>query len=133
MTDEHSPRIPAETYSFPVVILGLEFAGTYGARALTAELCDAAAESGRFVRSCKGGIAAECLYVLGGGGQCLEVQKESAPRGERIGRKLRAEGLAGGSRFAEEPTRFGKSRESRGSAPPAPGAIRGGPSLPRNA
>jgi NADH:quinone reductase (non-electrogenic) len=44
MTDEHSPPIPAETYSFPVVILGGGFAGTYCARALTAGLRDAAAE-----------------------------------------------------------------------------------------
>ena len=45
MTNEHSSRIPAETYSFPVVILGGGFAGTYCARALTAGLGDAAAES----------------------------------------------------------------------------------------
>ena len=45
MTDEHSSRIPAESYSFPVVILGGGFAGTYCARALTAGLRDAAPES----------------------------------------------------------------------------------------
>jgi NADH:ubiquinone reductase (H+-translocating) len=45
MTDEHSSRIPAERYSFPVVILGGGFAGTYCARALTAGLRDAAPES----------------------------------------------------------------------------------------
>jgi hypothetical protein len=45
MTDGHSSRIPAESYSFPVVILGGGFAGTYCARALTAGLGDAAPES----------------------------------------------------------------------------------------
>jgi NADH dehydrogenase len=45
MTDEHSSRIPAESYSFPVLILGGGFAGTYCARALTAGLRDAAPES----------------------------------------------------------------------------------------
>jgi NADH dehydrogenase len=42
MTDKHSSLIPSETYSFPVVILGGGFAGTYCARALTAGLRDAA-------------------------------------------------------------------------------------------
>jgi NADH dehydrogenase len=43
MTNENSSPIPP--YSFPVVILGGGFAGTYCARALTAGLRDAAAES----------------------------------------------------------------------------------------
>jgi NADH dehydrogenase len=45
MTDEHPASIPAETYSLPVVILGGGFAGTYCARALTAGLRSASAES----------------------------------------------------------------------------------------
>src|SRR5258708_21902418 len=45
MANENSSLIPTETYSFPVVILGGGFAGTYCARALTAGLGDAAAES----------------------------------------------------------------------------------------
>src|ERR1700741_5679865 len=45
MTNENSSLAPTETYSFPVVILGGGFAGTYCARALTAGLGDAAAES----------------------------------------------------------------------------------------
>jgi NADH dehydrogenase len=43
MTDEPSSRVPS--YSFPVVILGGGFAGTYCARALTAGMGNAAAES----------------------------------------------------------------------------------------
>jgi NADH dehydrogenase len=42
MTNEHSSQQPSETYSFPVVILGGGFAGTYCARALTAGLHDGA-------------------------------------------------------------------------------------------
>src|SRR6201987_1912404 len=45
MANENSSLAPTETYSFPVVILGGGFAGTYCARALTAGLGDAAAES----------------------------------------------------------------------------------------
>ena len=45
MANENSSLIPTETYSFPVVILGGGFAGTYCARALTAGRGDAAAES----------------------------------------------------------------------------------------
>jgi len=45
VANENSSLIPTETYSFPVVILGGGFAGTYCARALTAGLGDAAAES----------------------------------------------------------------------------------------
>src|SRR5258707_14538472 len=45
MANENSSLIPTETYSFPVVILGGGFAGTYCGRALTAGLGDAAAES----------------------------------------------------------------------------------------
>ena len=44
MTNEHSSPA-AETYSFPVVILGGGFAGAYCARAVTAGLRDAATES----------------------------------------------------------------------------------------
>jgi NADH:ubiquinone reductase (H+-translocating) len=42
MTNEHPSHLPSETYSFPVVILGGGFAGTYCARALTAGLHDGA-------------------------------------------------------------------------------------------
>jgi NADH:ubiquinone reductase (H+-translocating) len=42
MTNEHLSHLPSETYSFPVVILGGGFAGTYCARALTAGLHDGA-------------------------------------------------------------------------------------------
>src|SRR5260370_38281560 len=45
MANENSSLIPTETYSFPVVILGGGFAGTYCARALTAGLGDTGAES----------------------------------------------------------------------------------------
>ncbi|HEY5705123.1 MAG TPA: FAD-dependent oxidoreductase [Terrimicrobiaceae bacterium] len=45
MNDEHSPGMPDETYSFPVVILGGGFAGTYCARALSVGLRDAAPET----------------------------------------------------------------------------------------
>src|SRR5258708_23614555 len=45
MANENSSLIPTETYSFPVVILGGGFAGTYCARALTAGRGDAAAAS----------------------------------------------------------------------------------------
>src|SRR5438132_3410315 len=45
MPVEHSSQVSSETYSFPVVILGGGFAGTYCARALTAGLRDAAAKS----------------------------------------------------------------------------------------
>jgi NADH dehydrogenase, FAD-containing subunit len=42
MINEPSSHLPSETYSFPVVILGGGFAGTYCARALTAGLHDGA-------------------------------------------------------------------------------------------
>jgi NADH dehydrogenase len=42
MTDNQPSSLASETYSFPVVILGGGFAGTYCARALTAGLPDAA-------------------------------------------------------------------------------------------
>jgi NADH:ubiquinone reductase (H+-translocating) len=42
MNNEHSSHLPSETYTFPVVILGGGFAGTYCARALTAGLNDGA-------------------------------------------------------------------------------------------